>query len=656
MAELFQFADKLGSEVQASRFLPYTSHVTEHVIKMADGSLLQMVKLQGAAHESADIEDINNWHSQLNGLMRNIAAPDVALWTHVVRREFHEYPGGEFAPGFCHDFNEKYRQHVASDRMLLNELYLTIIYRPDALKISKWLDIFNPKSHEELEREQLDHIEKIEEITGAALAALFRYEPELLGCYEHNGLMHSELLEFLAFLVNGEWQRVPVPTAEIRDVLTRSRAFFGQGGTMSLRCSDKDIYASILAVQEYPAMTQPGLLNDLLSLPFEMVISQSFTFLSKPVAVGRMQRQYGRMVTAGDLAKSQVNAIHDALDALISNKFVMGAHNISLMIYADNRKKLIENVNLAGAALSNIGIKWTREDMGIAGSFYAMLPGNFEYRVSDDRDGKDHAKKLSPIDLALMLQEKGATGKTRVMLDSCDTGRGQQSFARKLSHYFEVVEAPTRKTWAFRWTPGSLTLTSDHESLLMQAVAGDSSVAEGESERPNVNDSGRWKEFHSEDYAYCKAHPECDTPESELPGRRFAHDPKTNTYYDARNSGDEKPMMTLGSHYALSPRVGLDELRRQQEGFVAYKKEMVNEYLSAAKENKPERWADAIEKFPLMAVAYKYRSSIMEAAQNKTPQMQEGLDRYITGMIANGRVRELADMIPQNQHQSLSMH
>jgi type IV secretion system protein VirB4 len=381
MAGMFQFAKALDTEVENASFIPYSSHVTENTIKLSSGDFLQIIKLQGAAHESADIEDINNWHHQLNGMMRNIASPHVALWSHIVRREYNEYPAGDFQPGFCHDFNEKYREHVASGRMLVNELYLSIIYRPQPVKVTKWLDAFNVKSQQELEEEQIDCLEKINEISGAAVAALFRYEPEMLGCYEHNGVMFSEAAEFLGYLVNGEWQRVPLPRSEIKDILTTSRPFFGKGGLMSLKTPSRERYASIVAIQEYPAMTQPGMLDDMLATPFELVISQSFTFLSKSVAVGRMQRQQGRMVNAGDLAKSQVDAIHDALDDLISNRFVMGAHNISLMIYAENKKQLTEHINLAGATLSNIGIKWTREEMGVAGSFYAMLPGNFEYRV-----------------------------------------------------------------------------------------------------------------------------------------------------------------------------------------------------------------------------------------------------------------------------------
>ncbi len=381
MGEIFEFAKALSSEVEASSFIPYSSHVTENTIKLESGDFLQIIKLQGAAHESADVEDVNNWHNQLNGMMRNIASPHIALWSHVVRRECSEYPGGKFQPGFCHDFNEKYRAQMTNDRMLVNELYLSIIYRPQPVKINKWLDIFNVKSDAELEDEQTDHIEAINEVSGAAMAALFRYEPEMLGCYERKGLMYSELGEFLGYLVNGEWRKFPLPRSEIKDVLTTSRPFFGKGGLMSLKTPTQQRYASIIAIQEYPSMTQPGLLDELLGLPFELVISQSFTFLSKPVAVGRMQRQHGRMVNAGDLAKSQVDAIHDALDDLISNRFVMGAHNLSLMVYAENAKQLTEYINMAGASLANIGIKWTREELGIAGSFYAMLPGNFEYRV-----------------------------------------------------------------------------------------------------------------------------------------------------------------------------------------------------------------------------------------------------------------------------------
>ena len=111
----------MKSEETTASFIPYSSHVTQNAVKLASGDYIQTIRVQGAAHESADVQDINAWHDQLNGFMRNISSPHVAVWSHVVRREYGEYPGGEFAPGFCRDFNDKYRAH---GRQNARQLYL----------------------------------------------------------------------------------------------------------------------------------------------------------------------------------------------------------------------------------------------------------------------------------------------------------------------------------------------------------------------------------------------------------------------------------------------------------------------------------------------------------------------------------------------------
>lgn len=381
MGAAFKYADALKNEESTAAFIPYSSHVTKNVVKLTNGDYIATIRMQGAAHESADVQDINSWHDQLNGFMRNIASPNTAVWSHVVRREYGEYPGGEYQPGFCREFNEKYRKHMASDRMLVNELYLTVVYRPQPVKAVKLLDIFSSKDPKELQQRQTEELEVVEDLIGVALASLDRYDPELLGCYEHKGNMFSEVLEFLAFLVDGEWRRFPLPRSEIREVLATSRPFFGKGGLMSLKGPTSTQFGGAVTIQEYPSITCPGILNELLGMPFEFVLTQSFSFLSKPVAVGRMKRQQARMVNSGDVAGSQVDEIDDALDDLTSNRFVMGAHHFSMVIRAHDQKSLNEAISDTGAVLSDGGMKWAREEAGIAGAFWSQLPGNFDYRV-----------------------------------------------------------------------------------------------------------------------------------------------------------------------------------------------------------------------------------------------------------------------------------
>ncbi len=52
---------------------------------------------------------------------RNIASPNVAIWTHIIRRRERAYPEGTFPPGFAADLNERYRSRIAGERLMVNE-------------------------------------------------------------------------------------------------------------------------------------------------------------------------------------------------------------------------------------------------------------------------------------------------------------------------------------------------------------------------------------------------------------------------------------------------------------------------------------------------------------------------------------------------------
>ena len=76
----------LRRELPAARHIPYAAHVAPEVLVTSAGDYLQTFRLSGASFESADDETLNNWHERLNVTWRNIATPNVALWTHLVRR------------------------------------------------------------------------------------------------------------------------------------------------------------------------------------------------------------------------------------------------------------------------------------------------------------------------------------------------------------------------------------------------------------------------------------------------------------------------------------------------------------------------------------------------------------------------------------------
>lgn len=366
-------------EVTTASFIPYGSHITKSCIRLVNGDYMEVIKLQGAAHESADPANINAWHRQLNNCLKNLASPHVALWTHIVRREFNEYPEGDFANNFANEFNEKYAARIGEKSMLVNELYVSIIYRPQPIKAFKLLPA--TKNTAERDAEIRADLEVVTDLRNTVLTELERYEPDLLTTYEHNDFVFSQVQEFLAYLVDGEWSRQPVARGEIRKNLCRSRPFFGKGGLLSLKSPTGHQYGAALVIEEYPTPTYPGILNDLLAAPYELVLTQSFTFINRDTALGRMKQQEGRLLNSDDAATSQILEIAEAMDDLASSRIVFGAHHLTLFVKASTQEVLNRNVGDAGTCLSSAGMKWAREDVGLGGAFWSQLPGNFKYRV-----------------------------------------------------------------------------------------------------------------------------------------------------------------------------------------------------------------------------------------------------------------------------------
>lgn len=382
----------MDRELFAAANVPYTAHVHEHVVKTKAGDYVQALRLEGGSFECADDAEINNWHQRLNVLWRNIASDQVSLWSHVVRRRENVYPPGTCPPGFSRQLDERYRQRVAGETLMVNELYLALVYRPQdgrvsgaAAKLLLKSNLANPA------QEMRDALEVCAKLRAQLLAALDRYEPEALGIYERNGRHFSSLLEYFAMLLNGEWRPVPLPRAPIDEVLMTTRPFFG-AESMEYRTPTQTRIGAFLGIKEYPTPTQPGMYNLLLRSDFPFVLTQSFAFLPKSTAQGLLARQYNRMVNVQDLALSQAEELKGGLDALTSNQFVMADHHFSLHVLADafegskeaegrpRLKQLLDNVALARNMLAETGMVVAREDLALEAAYWAQLPGNFAFR------------------------------------------------------------------------------------------------------------------------------------------------------------------------------------------------------------------------------------------------------------------------------------
>lgn len=380
--------DRPRADAPAAVQIPYRSHLAPRVVSTSSGDFVMSWRLTGLSFECADDTEINMAHERLNAWLRNMSSPEVAIWSHVVRRREYALPAADAPAGFSRRLLQRYRRRLERETLWTNELYVSLVYRPLGARVVGAAIAFAGRRESAIAADnQAAGLAGAMKLASQLEAALEPYEPAPLDCYEHGGRQYSALLEFLALLVNGESRRFPLPRASIEDVLGTTRLLVGWE-TVEYRMPTQTRYGACLGIKEYPTPSTPGQLNRLLTAPFPFILTQSFTFLTKSAAMGLLSRQLHRLRNAADVAVSQATALKSALDQLGSNEFVMGDHHLTLQVMTEAGgttdtdpsvalDQLEQSIATARAVLGDAGIVVAREDLALEAAFWGQLPGNF---------------------------------------------------------------------------------------------------------------------------------------------------------------------------------------------------------------------------------------------------------------------------------------
>jgi type IV secretion system protein VirB4 len=384
-------------EPEADPVLPYARHVTDRVIALDSGALMMSFRLEGASFETADVRDLNDAHAKLNGAWRNLASDRLAVWHHLVRREAAPPAARSFRSAFARELDAAYRARLAGERLFVNELYLTLVLHPGrdrADRTQAWVGRLLRASQIDLEAE--DAVRRLEDAGRDLMQHLARYAARPLGLYDRDGLLFSEPLEMLRLVLTGVPERVPLVRGHLGSALYTARIIFGREA-LEIREPAAARYAGMFGIKEYPAITRPGLWDGLLAAPFPFVAAQSFSFLSKTAAQAVLSRKQNQLLSARDRAASQIDGLDTALDDLMSNRFVMGEHQASVLVLGETPRALAEHMSQARARLADAGLVVAREDLGLEAAFWAQFPGNFRLRLRPAAINSRNFASLAPF-------------------------------------------------------------------------------------------------------------------------------------------------------------------------------------------------------------------------------------------------------------------
>ncbi len=372
------------NEVSAGHFLPYRCHWNFNTILTDKNALLRIVKLKGFSFETADDSMVDSKKQARNNLFKGMASGNFSLYFHTIRRKEKGFPEGEMTNKFSQRLNEEWANRHSTERCFVNEHYITIIRGAGTSSIDKIQELAKKLQYSadksSWENDMRDAYGELEEITERVLNGFSNYGSRLLEVYEtEDGGILSEPLEFLARIANcGYTQPMNVPLEKISHHLPLCRLYFG-AKTIEVHTPSAIKYAGIVAIKEYRPSTNAGIFDGFLQMSCELIISQSFNFIDRMIAISSMKLQQRRLIQAEDVAVSQIHEIDSALDSAMSGEFAFGNHHMTVLCLEDSNKTLESQLSMAIVELANCGMSGVRERVNLEPAYWAQMPCNDEY-------------------------------------------------------------------------------------------------------------------------------------------------------------------------------------------------------------------------------------------------------------------------------------
>jgi type IV secretion system protein VirB4 len=367
-------------EARAGDRLPFAAHLDATTLQLRDATLMRSMRVAGFPFETEQDDVLNHLATVREVVIRSTLNSRLVLYHHLIRRRVQVHLGGEFPDPISAEIDRRWSARLSDRQLFVNEQFLTILVRPPRGKtgLPERLGKVGRRSAGAGGAELL----ALDSATSALLAAMQPYGARVLGTYGTAQGTFSEPLELLSALYNGETRPVLLPAGneDLGHHVPYSRVSFGLEA-IEVRGPTHRSFASMLGIKEYPDATRAGLLDGLLRVPHELVITESFAPIERQTARERIDLGLRRLRSADEGAATERAEMLSARDGAGAGQISFGDHHLSILVRSPSLQGLEEATATTSAALANTGAVAVREDVNLEPSFWGQFPGNERYVV-----------------------------------------------------------------------------------------------------------------------------------------------------------------------------------------------------------------------------------------------------------------------------------
>lgn len=376
--DISEFNEKmrLNDCVNISRYIPYSSHIHDYVIKNKRGDLVATWELGGTIFECEDESHLTHLTIQLNNLVRTFEGQPVTFYIHRIREHYTDTFDANSGIEFSDEVAQLYYDTIKEQPFRRSRLFFTVCYVPHNRIEKAAMKRKSPgakrQALDDALKVMLEHWEMIN-------TSLTRFTAIPLGLVTRNNRPYSTQLAFYNRLLTGQWQPVAVTRSPFYDVLGSADLFFSTD-TGQYNNIDGHTFFRSLEIKDHAPETYTGLFDALLYANCDYVLTQSFTCMAKDEAKSHINLTQKRLKSAEDDAVSQQEDLAVARDLLQSGHVSFGKYHFSLVVSSHDENQVIRDTNSLAEPLKDLGILVTLSTMSLPAAFLSQLPGVYDLR------------------------------------------------------------------------------------------------------------------------------------------------------------------------------------------------------------------------------------------------------------------------------------
>lgn len=336
----------------------YRYMVDDDILMIGDNQLLSIIKISGHSFELEQDRELTAKYQRLKAYLLTLgqdAAGKIGVWFYLDRRKVEIDEQYNFDNEFIQKFSAKYMERFKNQGHFFKTTYFVAIVLNYS---SSTLEEGIKKMHQ-----YLDIASRMLSFSGISILKLKK--------------MYNEPASFLAWLLNHQEIKVPFVDTTIKNTIASSDIHFGHDLSL-IRSKNTSCqqYLAVYILRNFPANSSQGMLDFLLDIPCEFLLTQSFIFAKQLSSLGKINAQQNKINSSADVADEELTLLDHVKHLVQNNDIFLGSYDCVLCVYANSTKALFNNGNLLESSFSSRGYQLLRTGIEQQRAFLKILPSS----------------------------------------------------------------------------------------------------------------------------------------------------------------------------------------------------------------------------------------------------------------------------------------